>query len=72
MVVTRVSGAVAREAGFKRIVLACEPTDSRWKPLLHNARDTGPELVCVNPILVARGREGRRGEPDKSLGRTRN
>ncbi|MBW6455140.1 MAG: transposase [Trueperaceae bacterium] len=49
---------VARDAGFKRIVLACEPTGSRWKPLLQHARDTGLELVCVNPMLVARGREG--------------
>jgi len=49
---------VAREAGFERIVLACEPTGSRWKPLLQHARDSGLELLCVNPMLVARGREG--------------
>ena len=49
---------VARDAGFARIVLACEPTGNRWKPLLQHARDTGLELVCVNPMLVARGREG--------------
>jgi transposase len=49
---------VAREAGFARIVLACEPTGNRWKPLLQHARDSGLELVCVNPMLVARGREG--------------
>lgn len=49
---------IARDAGFARIVLACEPTGSRWKPLLQHARDTGLELVCVNPMLVARGREG--------------
>jgi transposase len=49
---------VARDAGFKRIVLACEPTGSRWKPLLQHARDHGLELVCVNPMLVARGRVG--------------
>ena len=49
---------VAREAGFERIVLACEPTGSRWKPLLQHARDAGLELLCVNPMLVARGREG--------------
>jgi transposase len=50
--------SVAREAGFERIVLACEPTGSRWKPLLQHARDHELELVCVNPMLVARGREG--------------
>lgn len=49
---------VARDAGFARIVLACEPTGNRWKPLLQHARDSGLELVCVNPMLVARGREG--------------
>jgi transposase len=49
---------VAREAGFEGIVLACEPTGSRWKPLLQHARDAGLELLCVNPMLVARGREG--------------
>lgn len=49
---------VAQDAGFARIVLACEPTGNRWKPLLQHARDTGLELVCVNPMLVARGREG--------------
>jgi len=49
---------VARDAGFERIVLACEPTGSRWKPLLQHARDSGLELLCVNPMLVARGREG--------------
>ena len=49
---------IARDAGFERIVLACEPTGSRWKPLLQHARDTGFELVCANPMLVARGREG--------------
>ncbi len=49
---------VARDAGFDRIVLACEPTGNRWKPLLQHARDNALELVCVNPMLVARGREG--------------
>jgi transposase len=49
---------VAHGAGFARIVLACEPTGSRWKPLLQHAQETGVELVCVNPMLVARGREG--------------
>jgi transposase len=49
---------VARDAGFGRVVLACEPTGNRWKPLLQHARDNALELVCVNPMLVARGREG--------------
>ncbi|MDF1522599.1 MAG: hypothetical protein P1P87_07250, partial [Trueperaceae bacterium] len=32
---------VARDASFARIVLACEPTGNRWKPLLQHARDSG-------------------------------
>jgi transposase len=47
----------AAEAGFAGIVLGCEPTGHRWKPLLDRARARGIELVCVNPMLVHRGRE---------------
>jgi transposase len=49
--------AIAAEAGFAGIVLGCEPTGHRWKPLLDRARARGLELVCVNPMLVRRGRE---------------
>lgn len=48
---------IAAEAGFVGIVLGCEPTGHRWKPLLDRARARGIELVCVNPMLVHRGRE---------------
>ena len=48
---------LATEAGFAGIVLGCEPTGHRWKPLLDRARARGIELVCVNPMLVHRGRE---------------
>jgi transposase len=48
---------IAVEAGFAGIVLGCEPTGHRWKPLLDRARARGVELVCVNPMLVHRGRE---------------
>ena len=48
---------VAAEAGFAGVVLGCEPTGHRWKPLLDRARARGVELVCVNPMLVHRGRE---------------
>lgn len=51
------AGAIAAEAGFAGIVLGCEPTGHRWKPLLDRARARGLELVCVNPMLVRRGRE---------------
>jgi transposase len=48
---------IAAEAGFAGVVLGCEPTGHRWKPLLDRARARGVELVCVNPMLVHRGRE---------------
>ena len=48
---------IAAEAGFTGVVLGCEPTGHRWKPLLDRARARGVELVCVNPMLVHRGRE---------------
>ncbi|HEX2290987.1 MAG TPA: IS110 family transposase [Pseudonocardiaceae bacterium] len=48
---------IAVAAGFAGVVLGCEPTGHRWKPLLDRARARGVELVCVNPMLVHRGRE---------------
>jgi transposase len=48
---------IAVEAGFAGIVIGCEPTGHRWKPLLDRGRARGVELVCVNPMLVHRGRE---------------
>ena len=48
---------IATKAGFAGVVLGCEPTGHRWKPLLDRARARGVELVCVNPMLVHRGRE---------------
>lgn len=48
---------IAAKAGFTGVVLGCEPTGHRWKPLLDRARVRGVELVCVNPMLVHRGRE---------------
>lgn len=49
---------IAHEAGFAGIVVACEPTGHRWKPLLERTRARGVDLVCVQPLLVHRGREG--------------
>jgi transposase len=49
---------IARAAGFAGVVVACEPTGHRWKPLLERTRARGIELVCVQPLLVHRGREG--------------
>jgi len=48
---------VAAEAGFAGIVVGCEPTGHRWKPVLERCRARGVEVVCVNPMLVHRGRE---------------
>lgn len=48
---------IAAEAGFAGIVVGCEPTGHRWKPLLERCRTRSIDLVCVNPMLVHRGRE---------------
>jgi transposase len=49
---------VAGGAGFAGLVLACEPTGHRWKPLVVTARAAGIPAVCVQPLLVHRAREG--------------
>jgi transposase len=51
------AGPIAAKAGFAGVVLGCEPTGHRWKPLLDRARARGVQMVCVNPMLVHRGRE---------------
>lgn len=48
---------IATRAGFAGVLLGCEPTGHRWKPLLDRAHARDVELVCVNPMLVHRGRE---------------
>lgn len=48
---------IAVEAGFAGVVVGCEPTGHRWKPVLERCRARGVEVVCVNPMLVHRGRE---------------
>lgn len=49
---------VAAKAGFAGLVLACEPTGHRWKPLVVTARAGKIPVVCVQPLLVRRAREG--------------
>ena len=49
------AGPVAEKAG---LVLACEPTGHRWKPLVVTAAARGVPAVCVQPLLVRRAREG--------------
>ena len=52
------AGPIAAKAGFAGLVLACEPTGHRWKPLVVTARAAGIPVVCVQPLLVHRaGRE---------------
>ncbi len=48
---------IASEAGFDGVVVGCEPTGHRWKPVLERCEARGIEVVCVNPMLVHRGRE---------------
>lgn len=48
---------IAADAGFAGVVVGCEPTGHRWKPILERCRARGVEVVCVNPMLVHRGRE---------------
>jgi len=49
---------VATKAGFAGVMLACEPTGHRWKPLVVTARARKIPAVCVQPLLVRRAREG--------------
>ena len=48
---------IAVAAGFAGVVVGCEPTGHRWKPVLERCQAWGVEVVCVNPMLVHRGRE---------------
>jgi len=49
---------LAAKAGFAGVVLACEPTGHRWKSLVVTARARRIPVVCVQPLLVRRAREG--------------
>ena len=48
----------ARAAGFVSVTVACEPTGHRWRVLDQLAAQRGLALVCVQPLLVYRAREG--------------
>ena len=47
----------AAKAGYAGVTLACEPTGHRWKSVAQLADQAGIDLVCVQPMLVARARE---------------
>jgi transposase len=57
---------LAVEHGFEGVAAAFEPTGHRWKPLLALCRDRGIGVVCVQPLLVHRGREAEDFTRDRS------
>src|SRR6266508_769220 len=58
--------ATAITQGFAGIVVGCEPTGHRWRIVADLCQHRGIELVCVQPLLVARAREGEDLTGDKS------
>jgi len=48
----------AAAAGFAGLAVACEPTGHRWKALMGLADGAGHGFCCVQPLAVARAREG--------------
>jgi transposase len=60
------AAARARAAGFASVTVACEPTGHRWRVLDQLAAGRGLALVCVQPLLVYRAREGEDLTFDKS------
>ena len=58
--------ARAAAAGFGSVTVACEPTGHRWRVLDQLAAERGLALVCVQPLLVYRAREGEDLTFDKS------
>jgi transposase len=57
---------VAVERGFAGVVVGCEPTGHRWRIVAELCDRLGMELACVQPLLVARAREGEDLTGDKS------
>ena len=60
------AAATATRAGFSSVTVACEPTGHRWRVLDQLAAGRGLALVCVQPLLVYRAREGEDLTRDKS------
>src|SRR4029077_14201671 len=56
----------AAGAGFASVTVACEPTGHRWRVLDQLAAGRGLALVCVQPLLACRAREGEDLTRDKS------
>jgi transposase len=57
---------IARDGGFVGMVVVCEPTGQRWKPIYERARARGVPMVCVPTMLVARRREGEDLTPNRT------
>ena len=57
---------VARGRGFADVTVGCEPTGHRWRVVDQLAGERGMPLVCVQPLLVGRSREGEDYTRDKS------
>lgn len=60
---------VAVGHGFAGMVVGCEPTGHRWRVVAELCDRLGLELVCVQPLLVARAREAEDYTRDKSDGK---
>ena len=56
----------ATRAGFASVTVACEPTGHRCRVLDQLCAERGLALVCVQPLLVYRAREGEDLTFDKS------
>jgi transposase len=52
--------------GFAGVTAGCEPTGHRWMVLNQLAAQRDMALMCVNPMLVGRAREGEDYTRDKS------
>jgi transposase len=51
------AAAAAREAGFTRVTVACEPTGPRWMQVQRLCAERGLTLVCVQPLASHIARE---------------
>ena len=51
------AAAAAREAGFARVTVACEPTGPRWMQVQRLCAERGLTLVCVQPLASHIARE---------------
>jgi transposase len=60
------AAGMAAGAGSSSVTVACEPAGHRWRVLDQLAAGEGLALVCVQPLLACRAREGADLTRDKS------